>query len=207
MFKASDVSPRMFESDFMDFFSRTHWLVVPALYLPLSLGTAAAAVWTGAAGALTTVLAFAVGFVIWTLTEYWLHRTAFHWIPEASWGERFHFLVHGVHHTWHKDPYRLVMPPAVSITLAVVFYGVFWVAAQLGALGGLSTGWHLGAYGGFVLGYCVYDCVHYMIHHWKPRSRWMKQLRAHHMNHHFNHPETRFGVSNTVWDHVFGTAG
>lgn len=206
MFKATDVSPRMFENDFLDFFSRTHWLIVPTLYVPLSLGAAAYGVSQGV-GLLTTLFAFALGYVIWTLTEYWLHRTAFHWIPDASWGEQFHFLVHGVHHKWHKDPYRLVMPPAVSITLAVVFYGMFWGLGQLGALAGLASGWHLGAYGGFVLGYCIYDCTHYIIHHWRVKHPWLKALRAHHMNHHFNEPELRFGVSTTIWDKVFGTAG
>lgn len=206
MLRASDQSPRMFDNDLLDFFSRTHWLVVPALYVPLSLGVAAWAVASGVSAGVTAA-AFAVGWVIWTLTEYWLHRTTFHWVPETSWGPRFHFLVHGVHHDWHKDPYRLVMPPAVSITLAVVFYAMFWVLAQAGLAAGLDTGWHLGAYAGFVLGYCVYDCTHYMIHHWKPRSARMKKLRAHHMNHHFNHPELRFGVSTTIWDRVFGTAG
>jgi Sterol desaturase len=206
MLKASDVSPRMFDNDLLDFFSRTPWLIVPALYVPLSLGVAGWAVRQGA-GLLTTAVAFAFGVIVWTLTEYWLHRTAFHWVPNASWGEQFHFLVHGVHHKWHQDPYRLVMPPAVSLTLAVVFYGVFWGGAQLGALAGLSTGWHLGAYAGFVLGYCIYDCTHYMIHHWRPRGGRMKRLKTHHMDHHFHEPDLRFGVSTTIWDRVFGTAG
>lgn len=206
MMKASDISPRMFDNDVLDFFSRTHWLIVPTLYIPLSLGVAGYGLWQGA-GVLTTLVAFAVGLVIWTLTEYWLHRTAFHWVPDAPWGESFHFLLHGVHHKWHRDPYRLVMPPAVSLTLALVFYGMFWSLGQAGALVGLATTWHLAAYGGFVLGYCVYDCTHYIIHHWPIRSGRLKALKTHHMDHHFHEPELRFGVSTTVWDRVFGTMG
>src|SRR5215831_8982773 len=37
MLKASPESPRMFESDFVDFFSRTHPAVVPILFVPAAL--------------------------------------------------------------------------------------------------------------------------------------------------------------------------
>jgi dihydroceramide fatty acyl 2-hydroxylase len=203
MMRASDVSPRMFENDFLDFFSRTHWLAVPAMYLPLVAWVSWSAIAAGMSwGAFA--LTFVAGFVVWTATEYWLHRTAFHWTPNTWWGPRFHFLVHGVHHDFHKDPYRLVMPPAVSATLAVVFYGVAW---GLGAAASswVDPSWHFAAYAGFVLGYVNYDCTHYMIHHHKPRSAWMKALRAHHMNHHHNRPDRKYGVSFMVWDKVFGT--
>lgn len=202
--RASDVSPRMFDNDVLDFFSRTHWLAVPIVYLPIVAALVAQGVAVGAP-LLAVATTFVAGFVAWTLTEYWLHRTAFHWEPDTWWGPKFHFLVHGVHHVHHKDPYRLVMPPAVSLTLAVVFYGVFWAAAQGLALAGVDPSWHWSGYAGFVLGYVVYDCMHYMLHHFRPRTRWMKQLRAHHMNHHHNHPELKFGVSSMVWDRVFGT--
>lgn len=203
MMRASDVSPRMFENDFLDFFSRTHWLAVPAMYLPLVAWVSWSGVQAGL-GVVPFLVAFALGFVAWTLTEYWLHRTAFHWEPNTWWGPRLHFLVHGVHHVYHKDPYRLVMPPAVSLVLAVVFYGAAWLVG-VALAPWMAPTWHLAAYGGFVLGYVNYDCTHYMIHHHRPRSSWMKALRAHHMNHHHNHPELKFGVSFMFWDSVFGT--
>src|SRR5688572_18601488 len=34
MLKATPDSPRMFESDFIDFFSRTPWTIVPILFVP-----------------------------------------------------------------------------------------------------------------------------------------------------------------------------
>ncbi len=206
MLRASDVSPRMFDSDFMDFFSRTHWLMVPTLFVPLSLGVAAYAVLGLGVAPLAVAVDFALGWLIWSLTEYWLHRTAFHWEPQTWWGPKFHFIVHGVHHKWHQDPYRLVMPPAVSLTLAVLFYGLFQAAGLLGALAfGASASWATGAYAGFVMGYVVYDCTHYILHHWKPRGAWMTELRKHHLAHHHSAPERKFGVSSMVWDRVFGT--
>lgn len=204
--RPSEVSPRMFESDFIDQFSRTPWLLVPAIHLPIVGGV----LWyTASVGIplLTTAVAFVIGAVLWTLTEYWLHRTLFHWTPDTSWGPKFHFYSHGVHHKWHQDPYRLVMPPPISLTLAVVFYGMFAGAGALGALAGFDGAWHFGGFAGFVVGYVTYDCMHYILHHWRPRTAWMKKLRAHHMSHHHNpaYAEKKFGVSTTVWDHVFGT--
>jgi sterol desaturase/sphingolipid hydroxylase (fatty acid hydroxylase superfamily) len=203
MMRASEVSPKMFENEFLDFFSRTHWLAVPIVYLPLVAWLTWSAL-AGGVGVLPALGLFAVGFVLWTLTEYWLHRTVVHWEPDNDLGRKFHFLVHGVHHTFHQDPYRLVMPPAVSLSLAVVFYGIFALAgAALAPWIGPAA--FLAAYAGFVLGYVNYDCMHYILHHWKPKSARMKRLRAHHMNHHHNNPDRKYGVSFQIWDTVFRT--
>ena len=199
MIRATPDSPRMFESDFVDFFSRTHWSVVPILFGP----TAGGLVWYGLAraelGLTLSVALVAGGLVFWSLTEYWLHRTFFHWIPAGLWGERLHFLVDGVHHKWPKDKYRLVMPPAVSITMFLLFLGVFGLAL------GARLVWPFHA--GFVVGYMTYDVTHYYVHHYNPNTKYGLALKKHHMLHHFKSPESRFGVSSTVWDWVFGTRG
>lgn len=198
MFGASDDSPRMFESDFIDFFSRTHWAVVPGLYVPASAFLIYQSLAVYEVSWWVTALLVLGGAVAWTLTEYWLHRTFFHWIPQTSWGPRMHFLVHGVHHDSPNDRYRLVMPPAVSITLFFVF-GALWYLV-LGAYG-----WAFHA--GFTIGYMVYDLMHYYVHHGKPTSKTVKLLRRHHMSHHFNEKfhERRFGVSTRFWDRIFRT--
>lgn len=203
MMRASEESPKMFENEFFDFFSRTWWLTVPILYVPLIAWSTWAAVASGVS-LIALPLVLIGGFVAWTLTEYWLHRTAFHWEPDTWWGPKFHFFVHGVHHKWVLDPYRLVMPPAVSLVLAVVFYGVFSLAGALFS-SVVSPAWHYAAYAGFVAGYVNYDCTHYILHHWKPTSERYKSLRAHHMNHHHTAPDRKFGVSFQIWDKVFDT--
>jgi len=197
MLKASPDSPRMFESDFVDFFSRTHPAVVPILFVPAT----GALLWFSVAKAGVSVLAtaglFVGGGLSWTLVEYWLHRTFFHWLPPGAWGERMHFLVHGVHHTWPRDKYRLVMPPAVSISLFWIFLGIFSVVI------GRPLVW--GFHAGFVVGYMTYDLTHYYVHHFSPRSEYGRTLKKHHMLHHFKDHGARFGVSSRMWDHVFGT--
>lgn len=197
MLKATPESPRMFKSDFIDFFSRTHFSVVPILFVPASAwllwySVARAGVSWGA----TVGLAVA-GFLAWTLSEYWLHRTFFHWEPPGRWGERMHFLVHGVHHKWPNDKYRLVMPPAVSLTLFVVFLALFLL------LFGWTYAWAFHA--GYVVGYMYYDLMHYYVHHGRPKSAYLKRLRKHHMVHHFKTPDARYGVSSKFWDYIFRT--
>jgi len=196
----------MFESDFIDFFSRVPWVAVPIIYLPAISTFAWLGVFHHGVSIPVAIGQFAFGWFAWSLMEYWLHRTLFHWVPSASWGERFHFLLHGVHHKWHQDRYRLVMPPAASIALGVVVVGLlFGIAALLSGL--LATTWVYVAFAGIMAGYVHYDLTHYYVHHAKPRSAYMKRLRAHHMAHHHNnlYKELKFGVSMTLWDHVFGT--
>jgi sterol desaturase/sphingolipid hydroxylase (fatty acid hydroxylase superfamily) len=187
----------MFQSDFVDYFSRVPWWVVPAIYVPMIAALFAYGVVAQHAGVLPAVGMAFVGFFVWTLAEYWLHRTLFHWVPDAPWGQRFHFLLHGVHHDWVNDKYRLVMPPAASLALAVVFFAM-WRAI-------LGPVWVFPFFAGHVFGYLCYDMCHYSVHHFRMKSKVLKRLKAHHMNHHHNKEGRKFGVSTTLWDHVFGT--
>ena len=190
----------MFENDVVDFFTRVPWWIVPTLWVPVVLGLFTHGVMNLGVPLVPGLFVAAAGWLAWTLTEYWLHRTFFHWVPNTRWGPRMHFFVHGVHHDWPDDRYRLVMPPAVSGILFILFMAIFYTL-----LGGV---WMFPFYAGFVFGYTVYDCTHYATHHFKPRSarlKWFKRLASHHMNHHFQHKPRKYGVSTTLWDHVFGT--
>lgn len=194
--EATEESPPMFESEFVDAFSRTAYWVVPLIYVPaiallLSYSAQLGVSWPAMGG-----LAFA-GFVWWTLMEYWLHRTLFHWEPPGKLGERFHFILHGVHHQWPDDRLRLVFPVALSMTLFWIFCGLS--VALLG-----TFGWAFHA--GLVVGYITYDLTHYYLHHGRAKQGRMRRLRQHHVIHHFKKGhEGKFGVSTTIWDRVFGT--
>lgn len=189
----------MFESALVDRFSRVHWSVVPLLFVPGSLAPLVYGLLHGTAWweALCLVLA---GVLVWTFTEYWLHRTLFHWEPPGRFGERMHFILHGVHHLWPRDRYRLVMPPAVSIALYFLFFALW-----RGCMGNAAYAFHAG----FVIGYMFYDLMHYFMHHGHSQWTWVKKLRRHHMVHHSPKlaKEAKFGVSCTLWDHVFRTYG
>jgi sterol desaturase/sphingolipid hydroxylase (fatty acid hydroxylase superfamily) len=197
MLKASPESPRMFESDLLDFFSRTHPVIVPLYFVPASAISFGYGLTHTALGVVPMLALFVAGWLWWTFTEYWLHRTFFHWVPGGKWGERMHFLVHGVHHKWPKDKYRLVMPPMVSISLFWIFLALFVVVL------GKTYVW--GFHAGFAIGYMTYDLTHYYIHHYNPKWKSGLDLKKHHMLHHFKTPDSKFGVSTRLWDRVFGT--
>jgi sterol desaturase/sphingolipid hydroxylase (fatty acid hydroxylase superfamily) len=188
----------MFESDLIDLFSRCHPLVVVILYVPGVLITFAVSL-VHARVELVTGLSLAIaGFAFWTLAEYWLHRFVFHWQSEAAWGKRLHFLIHGVHHQWPRDRFRLVMPPGASIPLYFAFLALYRLT-----LGRFGWAFHAG----FVAGYLFYDLTHYWLHHGTPRSAYGRKLRKNHMLHHFKDSTRGFAVSNLIWDRVFGTVG
>ena len=189
-------SPPMFESRWLDACSRVHpsvpvILFAPAIAILMTLGIER----VGAVGAVAWALG---GYVFWTLTEYWMHRIVFHFEPEDGIGARLHWIIHGVHHDHPNDRMRLVMPPSVSVPLAIGFYLLFLLV-----LGGTVAP----AFGaGFLVGYLIYDMTHYHVHHHTPRTRTGRRLREAHMRHHFQDDTRGFGVSAPWWDHIFGTA-
>jgi len=189
-------SPPMFQSRWLDRFTRVHHLVPVLLFLPaivilFALGIPRAGIWTSLALA-------AGGYAFWTLTEYWLHRVVFHFEPDHGIGARLHWMIHGVHHDHPNDPLRLVMPPAASVPLAVLFALVFWLV--------LGNDLWMPFTGGFLAGYLIYDELHYHLHHRAPTTRLGRWLRELHMRHHFQDDERGFGISAPYWDRVFGTA-
>jgi dihydroceramide fatty acyl 2-hydroxylase len=188
-------SPPMFKSGVLDRFTRVHHLVPVVIFAPAI--TILFVLGVDQLGLLSS-LAFAVGgYLFWTLAEYWIHRVIFHFEPDQGVGARLHWMIHGVHHDHPNDPLRLVMPPAASIPLALVFYALFVLV-----LGG-DRAYAFGA--GFLAGYLFYDMVHYHLHHHTPRTRMGKWLRELHMRHHFQDDERGFGISAPYWDRVFGT--
>ena len=193
-----EVSPRMFENPVLEFFSRVHPAVPPLIYLPLvgfllyrALGPEGLAP-AGVAGA------FGLGLVFWTLTEYILHRFVFHLRPDTTWGRRIHFVIHGVHHDYPHDPMRLVMPPSVSVPLAVLVYLLFrWL---------FGPEWSLPIFAGLIIGYLAYDMTHFHLHHHRSDNRLSLALRRYHYRHHFQQSDRGYGVTSPLWDKVFGTA-
>ncbi len=192
-----DESARLFKSDFLEMFSHVHPSVPLIVYIPvMSYFLYKAYIGPELSGTAIVGLFF-FGLFFWTLTEYLLHRFVFHYEPKSEWGKYLHFMMHGVHHDYPNDSLRLVMPPVVSIPLAVMFYYLF-----VAVLGPVMTA---PFYAGFLLGYMIYDSWHYASHHFAMKSAGWLWLKQYHMLHHYQDPNTRFGVSSPLWDYVFGT--
>lgn len=189
-------SPRLFENPLLDKMSRVHWTVPLFVYVPI---IAAMCVYSFQVVSPFAVVGMAaLGYFVWTLIEYFGHRYLFHWEFPGTFGQRMHFLIHGVHHDHPNDPLRLVMPILLSGPIMIIAWCV--------AIG--LFGVHYGYPGlmGFIIGYLAYDMVHYYTHHATPTTKLGLTLRRLHLMHHFRDHDKGFGVSAPYWDFVFGTA-
>jgi sterol desaturase/sphingolipid hydroxylase (fatty acid hydroxylase superfamily) len=194
---------RLFQSDLLEFFTHVHPAVVLCIWVPVVAGFLAWSALQKTPGAeLAIPVCALIGLFSWSLVEYVLHRFIFHFQPRTPRQERLSFLFHGVHHAQPLVKTRLVMPPAVSVPLALFFYALSWL------VGGKLLGhpvWGASFFAGLVSGYVGYDMLHYAMHHFRLKSRPLAFLRRHHMQHHAVSWDRRFGVSSPLWDHVFGT--
>jgi dihydroceramide fatty acyl 2-hydroxylase len=192
-----DESARIFKSDFLELFTHVHWSVPIILYLPVVVYCVYLAAVNPELTTTAIVAVFLAGLLFWTLTEYLLHRFVFHYEPTSKWGKYLHFMMHGVHHDYPNDSKRLVMPPSVSIPLALLFYGLFTLI-----LGPVHT---LPFFGGFIMGYIFYDEIHYATHHAPMKFGLWQKIKHHHVLHHYHDTGRGYGVSSPLWDYVFAT--
>ena len=192
-----DETVRMFKSDFMEAFSRVHFTVPLYIYVPVILVMLYLSIFVYYIAAINIVGLFVGGVAAWTLTEYLLHRFIFHYKAKSEFGKKIHFVFHGVHHDYPSDSKRLVMPPSVSIPLAVIFFFIFRLI-----FGEILM---LPFFAGFILGYLFYDISHYAIHHFNMHSKFWIAIKNHHMLHHYQDEYKGYGVSSPFWDYVFRT--
>ncbi len=195
-------SIRLFKSDFLEFFTHISPITVLVIWVPIVAYFIYRGIAIQQASALTMVFGILLGLFLWTFAEYTLHRFLFHFKPKNAWQERLSFLMHGVHHAQPRDKGRLVMPPVVSIPMALVFYGLFQLIFTYVLM---TPRWVSPVFAGFLLGYLAYDMIHYGTHHFPVKKGYFRMVRRNHMHHHFQTPDQRFGVSNPLWDYVFKT--
>ncbi len=192
-----DETVRMFDNDILEFLSRVHPSIPVILYLPLVTYFLYVATVKYSFQFLTITGLFILGVISWTFVEYILHRYIFHFEAKTDFGKKIHFMFHGVHHDYPSDSRRLVMPPSVSIPLAVIFFFLFSYT--------IGDTMVYPFFAGFIVGYLFYDITHYAIHHFNMHSRFWLAIKNHHMLHHYQDPNNGFGVSSPFWDLIFAT--
>jgi len=185
---------RLFRNDLLE---RLTLISPPAFALTWAafLSLAAYASW-GAASLAASILLVMLGLLIWTLFEYAMHRFIFHLKLTSDLGRWLIFLTHGNHHAAPDDGYRNIMPPIVSLVISSAIWLAFWMV--LGPKGSVL-------YLGFGIGYVVYDIVHYACHQLPMRSPVLRQLRRHHIRHHYAKREGNYAITAIFWDRVFGS--
>jgi sterol desaturase/sphingolipid hydroxylase (fatty acid hydroxylase superfamily) len=137
-----------------------------------------------------------LGWAVWTLLEYTVHRFVLHGVPPFS---RWH-LAH------HDRPTALICAPTVlSVGLIA---GGFFLPLAWGWGVTVATSLTLG----LTVGYLAYAVLHHATHHWRAHGTWLKRRKLWHAQHHRSSRRDRaskhsyYGVSTGFWDHVFGSA-
>lgn len=131
-----------------------------------------------------------LGYAIWTLVEYLMHRYVFHHVPGVK----------PLHMAHHADAHDLIgQPTIVSFTLILV-------------LGYLPSVYLFGGYAGcfpfvgLMAGYLAFSSVHFIVHHAEQsKFGFIRKLKRGHAIHHYGNNKFNFGVTTLFWDRVFGT--
>lgn len=193
-----DESVQMFNNPIINYFSTVHFTIPLIIFMPVCIFYLFSSFYLLNLPIWLIICFYISGIFTWTLTEYFLHRFLFHFQPKSEWGKRLHFITHGVHHQYPNDSKRLVMPPAVSIPMATLFYFLFKFIFN-------SSPLLYPFFAGFISGYIAYDMLHYAIHHHNFKNKIFKQLKKHHYIHHYQDDKNGFGVSSKLWDIIFKT--
>lgn len=172
----------------------------------ITVSTGMAAAYTALAVAISgtplTILAVvAAGLFYWTFLEYTLHRWVLHWEPEDPRLKivRKCFPSHRPHHNEPaKERINVKLQLKMTAYLSMVYVLVMWAV-------GLPLSWSLALNAGVLLGYQTYEYVHVACHHLPMRNWYARTLKRHHGIHHHRDETVNFGVTTTIWDHVFRT--
>jgi sterol desaturase/sphingolipid hydroxylase (fatty acid hydroxylase superfamily) len=187
---------QLFRNPYLEMLTKTHPVVIWGMYIPI-MGFMLYHANANLSFSLTRVaLTFLGGMLFWSFFEYVSHRFLFHLVSEKPQLQKFAYILHGNHHHYPRDKQRLFMPPVPSLIFASVIFGLqFLILRQTTFM----------FFPGFLFGYLMYGTMHYAIHAWNPPFKWMKGLWRNHHLHHYKNEHQGFGVSSTIWDHVFGT--
>lgn len=144
----------------------------------------------------------ALGLAAWTLFEYAFHRWLLHHTRHRVLRELFWKRLHAEHHG-----YRRMQDPdhhAVHLCIALPIVGV------LVGLVGLSTSsaWGPSILAGWLLGYGLYEALHWLFHSGEPRpggGLLIRPLWEAHTVHHLQQISANYGFITMFWDRRFGT--
>lgn len=197
MKKHTGESIRIFKNPILESFTHVHPVIPLLLWMPVVAFLFYRSVTVKELSALQVILISFFGLLLWTFTEYTLHRFVFHWNAKSRAGKYFVFLFHGLHHDDPQDPTRLVMPPVPAILIVSLLWVLFSAIFPAQFIDAIMAS--------FLVGYLCYDYIHYATHHFPMTSPVGKYLRKYHLQHHYSGEQSKYGVSSPLWDYIFKT--
>ena len=177
----------------------THYSI--QVYLVLSL----VAVWISSQlayeGWVGPMTAAVVTWLLYPIVEYTVHRFLLH-SPAMFKSKSTAAVWKRIHFDHHQNPHDLsVLFGALYTTLPTITL----ITLPLGAIIAGSAG----AAAAFAAGcaiFMVYEFVHCVQHlPFTPKIAWLRDLKHHHLSHHFHSEQGNYGITNEAVDKVFGT--
>ena len=162
-------------------------LIAGSIYLGISMAEA------GFAGFVT----LALFPVFWYITHRYIMHGSFMWKSPITAG-----LFKRIHYDHHQDPHHLE-----------VLFGALYTTLPSTALTTMPFGYAIAGLPGAMFAYAiglfmttVYEYVHCIQHlNFKPKNRFLMELKKHHMMHHFHDEDGNFGITNFTVDKILGT--
>ena len=135
------------------------------------------------------------------LVWYCLHR----WVLHSKWMWKVPFLASTwkrIHYDHHQDPNHLeILFGSLKSELPPVFLMTLPAGYLIGGIGGAGVALAAG-----VLTTCFYEFCHCIQHlSYKPKAKWLQEMKARHMAHHFHDETGNYGIMSFVPDKLFGT--
>lgn len=142
-----------------------------------------------------------VAMIFYPAAWYLLHRFVLHgqWMFKSPLTAKTWKRIHYDH---HQDPNHLE-----------VLFGALWTTLPTIALVTVPFGYLIGGVGGGAVALasgllmtCFYEFAHCVQHlAYKPKAKWLADMKARHMAHHFHDETGNFGITDFSWDRLFGT--
>jgi len=139
------------------------------------------------------------GVLWWTFAEYAFHRWLYHLRPRWRPARSLFDAIHLQHHRQIADRRLWNAGPLLAIPIAVILAGPVLAVTRDPAV---TSRVLLGT----VVAYFVYEWAHYAAHAREWRSGPLAYLQGFHLHHHHGNARECFGVTNPLWDLLFGTA-
>ena len=192
-----NISVDLFQNQWLNKLTRTHIAIPVTMFLLYAAGLLYYTKVTTDLANWQVVSLFFGGALFFTFAEYCVHRWLYHPPHDATDKyKEFTYKIHGIHHDYPKDKQRLAMPPVLTVIVGTLLLLLFELILDVYSFSFLA---------GFMTGYAMYLLVHYAVHIFKAPNNMFKGLWTNHAIHHYSADEVMFGVSNPLWDYVFGT--
>jgi sterol desaturase/sphingolipid hydroxylase (fatty acid hydroxylase superfamily) len=178
------------------------YLTYPAIIAYSLFALAAIGVWAWQPATLgQTAAAVAISTFVYPLVWYVLHR----WVLHSRWMFKVPVLASTwkrIHYDHHQDPNHLeVLFGALHTTLPTIALATAPIGYLIGGVGGAAIAFATG-----LLTTCFYEFCHCIQHlAYKPKSKWLAEMKKRHMAHHFHDENGNYGITTFFWDKLFGT--